>query len=84
MHMRNNPLIYTVISIQSPKAKKSGPKLSSQTQMTEATKQKGNLLIRELWKKGTNSVHDMRVVNTDAKYYMKKTPERCLHDSTKA
>ena len=33
----------------------------------EATEQKGELLIRELRKNGTDSVHDMHVVNTDAK-----------------
>ena len=32
----------------------------------EVMGQKGNLLIRDLWKNGTDSVHDMRVVNTDA------------------
>ena len=45
--------------------------------------QKGNLLIRDLWQKGTSSVHDMRVVNTGAKYYTAKTPETCLHNTAK-
>ena len=40
----------------------------------EVTEQKGNLLIRDLWKQGTDSVHDMRVVNTDALSYLEKAP----------
>ena len=35
----------------------------------EATEHKGDLLIRDLWHNGTNIIHDMRVVNTDAKYH---------------
>ena len=37
-----------------------------------------NLLICELLHNGTVSDDDMRVVNTDAKYYLTKTPERFL------
>ena len=36
------------------------------------------LLILDLWTQGTGSIHDMRVVNTDAIYYQFKTPEKCL------
>ena len=41
-------------------------------------------MICDLWHNGTNSVHDMRVVNTDAKSYLTKTLERCLQDAAKA
>ena len=47
----------------------------------EATKQKGDLLIRDLWADRTDSVHDMCVVNTDAKSYWEKTPERFLEEA---
>ena len=50
----------------------------------EATEHKGNLLIRDLWQNGTASVHNMRVVNTDAKYHLEKTPEKCLHEAERA
>ena len=33
----------------------------------EAMEQKGDLLIRDLGQNGTDSVHEMRVVNTDTK-----------------
>ena len=42
--------------------------------------QKEDLLIRDLWQNGKDSVHDMRVVNTDAKSHSTKTPEKCLHE----
>ena len=47
-------------------------------------KQKGDLLIRELWNNGTDSVHGIRIVNTDAESYLVKTPEKCLHDAERA
>ena len=43
------------------------------TNKIEAMEQKGNLLIRDLWENGTDSVNDMRVVNTDAKSHSLKT-----------
>ena len=58
------------------------PQPSSQT--PEAKEQKLGLLIRDLWYKGTDSVHDMRVMNTDAKSYVENTPEKCLHEAAKA
>ena len=41
---------------------------------SEVTEKKGELLICDLWKNGTDSVHDMHVVNTDAKYHISKAP----------
>ena len=46
--------------------------------------QKGCLLIYDLWRRGNGSVHDMHVVKTDAKLYVKKTPERCCHEAEKS
>ena len=47
----------------------------------EVTEQKGDLLIRDLWQQDTDSVHDMRVVNTDALLHRLKDPYRCLHEA---
>ena len=47
----------------------------------EVTDQKGDLLICDLWLKGTDSVHGMRVVNTDAKSHMTKATEKCLQEA---
>ena len=49
------------------------------TAAPEVTEQKGDLIIRDLWQQGTDSVHDMRVVNTDALSYVRTSPEKCLH-----
>ena len=46
--------------------------------------QKGDLLLRDLWQNGTDSVHDMRFVNTDAKSYCEKSPEKCLEEAKKS
>ena len=42
---------------------------------------KGDLLIRDLWKQVMDSIHNMRVVNTDATSYQSKNPEKCLETS---
>ena len=47
----------------------------------DATEQKGDLLIRDLLQNGTNSVHEMRVMNTDSKNHAVKTPENCLQEA---
>ena len=39
---------------------------------------KGSFMIHDIWKEGNYSVHIMRVVNTDTKYYMTNILERCL------
>ena len=59
----------------------SGPTDRDGSPPPEATDQKGNLLIRDLCRNGTDSVHDMRVVNTDAKSHSVKTPEKCLQEA---
>ena len=51
------------------------------TAAPEVTEQKADLLIRDLWQQGTDSVHDMHVVNTDALSYVRKSPEKCLHEA---
>ena len=39
---------------------------------------KRDLLIRDLWVQGMNSIHDMNVMNTDTTTYQYKTPKKCL------
>ena len=43
--------------------------------------EKWDLLIWELWTQGTDGIHDMHVVNTDAVYYQSKTPDNCLENA---
>ena len=47
----------------------------------ENSEQNGDLLIRDLWKRGTESIHDMHVVNTGALSHRKKLPEKYLQMS---
>ena len=51
------------------------------TTAPEVTEQKVDLVIRDLWQQGTDSVHNMRVVNTDALSYILKKPEKCLREA---
>ena len=82
-HIRNNPLIYQGCAAKRPKAQPTGTSGSTKPGDTppEATEQKVDLLIRDLWNNGTDSVHDMRVVNTDEKSYWEKSLERCLEEA---
>ena len=40
--------------------------------------QKGDLLIRNLWHKYTNSIHNISVANNATLSYQNKSPEKCL------
>ena len=59
-------------------------KVTSATPPLEATEHKGGLLIRDLWHNGTDSVHLMRVVNTDAKYHLENPLEKFLQEAERA
>ena len=79
-HVRNDLLIYQGCAVKRKKAKPAGPSDTTDPNDTppEATEQKGDLLLRYLWKNGTDSVHDMRVVNTDAvSKFMSKLLSNC-------
>ena len=62
-----------------------GSKLTSPPDATtaapEVTEQKGGLLIQDLWQQGTDSVHDMRVVNTYALSYVSQSPDKCHQEA---
>ena len=67
------------------KPKPAGSKLTTPSDATtaapEVTEQEGDLRIRYLWQQGTGSVHDLCVVNTDALSYVRRSPEKCLHEA---
>ena len=83
-HVSDDPLIFVGCAVKRPKA---NPAISKATKATssmlplEATEQKGDLLIYELWKNGTDNVHGMHILNTYAKSHSEKTPEKCLQES---
>ena len=63
-HVCNDPLIYQGCVVRRKKAKPAETSVITDTEDTpsEATEQKGGLLLRYLWQNGTESVHGMRVV----------------------
>ena len=76
--MRDNPKIYTGRAVHEGKDKLKGPPSHDVGDM------RGGLLIRDLWKQGMDSIHNMRVVNTDATSYQCKYPDKCLETTNKA
>ena len=68
------PLSYAGFSVKKKMTNPATSKTTPSTKKLESTEQKGDPLIRDLYQNGTDSVHDMRVVNTDAKYHLAKTP----------
>ena len=82
--MRNDPLIFAGCTVKRLKANQDGAGGSTYQDgapPSESTEQKGDLLIRDLRQNGTDSVHEMRVVNTDAKSHSAKTPGKCLQEA---
>ena len=81
-----DPVIYQGCSAKNPNSKPAGPSGSTNPGDTpsEATEQKGYLLLWDLWKNGTDSVHDMHVLNIDAKSYCENSPERCLEEAERS
>ena len=76
-HVRDDPLIYSGRAVRRTKPTLAGSdktKPSEQPAAPEVTEQKDDLLIQDLWQQGTDSAHDMRVVNTEALTYQSKAP----------
>ena len=83
-HVRDDPLIYSGRAVKRTKAAPSGAggtNSNAEVQLTEVTKQKGYLKFCDLWQQGTDSVHYMRVVNTDVPMHRNKDPVSCLQDA---
>ena len=78
-HVRNESLINTGSAVKSGRSQ-----LASYSQLknlpfeVEESKQKGYLIIQDLWYKGTDCILEMRVVITDAASYLQKSFEKCL------
>ena len=83
-HVCNDPLIFACCAVKRPEEKSTRSKaitVPADRPPLEATEQKGDVLICDLWHNGTYSVHDMRVMNTDAKSHLENTPEKCLQEA---
>ena len=62
-HVRDDPKIYTGRAVHGGKEKLKGSPSKDRGYL------KGDLLIRDLWKQGTDSINNMGVVNTDTTSY---------------
>ena len=76
-NVSDDPIIFTGRAVHGGKFKAKG-KGSPPKDKGEL---KGDLLIRYLWMQGMDSIHDMRVVNTETVSYQSKTPEKCLDNA---
>ena len=83
-HVHNDPIIYSGRAVKRTKAAPVGVSTKKDHAVAlplEVTEQKGDLLIRDLWQQGTDSVHDMRVVNTNTQLHRPKDPDTCLREA---
>ena len=78
LHVRDDPLIHTGCAVQEVNAHTTVTLPTNSPVTIENSDQKGDLLIHNLWKIGTNIIHGMHVLNTDALSYHNKSPEKCL------
>ena len=68
------PLIFAGYVVKRTKANPARSKTTPSALQLDATKQKGGVMIRDLWHNVTDIFHNMRVVNTDANYHSVNTP----------
>ena len=71
-HVRDEPKIYIGCTVCGGKDKLIGSPSKYEGEI------KGDLPIRDIWMQGTDSIHNMCVLNTDATSYQSQTPEKCL------
>ena len=65
LYVCEEPLIHIGPTVRDVKAQPTGSLLNNPYVAKEASDQKGDLLIRNLWKRETNIIHNMCVVNTN-------------------
>ena len=76
-HVRDDPLIFAGCAVNRLKVKlyrTTGTTVPDNATPLEATELTVGLLIHDLWQNGTDSVHNMRVVNTYAKSHSENPP----------
>ena len=83
LYMCNDPLINTGRAMKEGKEQTTGSPPNYTPASKETSDQKGYLLIRDLWQRGTNSIRNMHVVNNDALSHQNKSLEKCLQTSEK-
>ena len=74
LHVRDNTLINQGHAVQEGKAHTAGYPTKNPPGTTEELDQKGETLICDLWKRVTDSIHNMRFLSTGALSNWKKSP----------
>ena len=82
-HMHDDLLINTGHSVQEVKAHPEGSPHNNLPVATGTSEKKVDLIIRDLCQIGMDSIHDMRVMNTDALSHRNKSPYNFLHMAEK-
>ena len=80
-HVRTYPPIFAGCAVKRTTTNPASYKTTTSTNKLEATEQKGDSLIHDVWKNGTDSSHDIHVVNTDNKSHSTKTPENFIQEA---
>ena len=76
-HVGDDPKIYTGCAVRGGKYKTKGYPLQDVKEL------KGDLLIRYIWMEGTDSICNMRFMNTDKNSQQSKYLEKCLENAVK-
>ena len=74
-HVCDYPLIHPGRVVREGKTQPAGSPQNNSSVATENSDQKGDLLIRNLWKRGADIIHKMRVVNNETLYHHNKSRE---------
>ena len=82
-YVRNGPLIQPSHAMRQGNAQQTGSANNNPPAFRDATENKGNLLIHDLWQIGTDSIHKMCVLNTDVISYQNNPPEKISPDGGK-
>ena len=77
--MCDDPLIYPGHAMQKVKAQPTWSPPNSPPAYRDMSEQKGGLRIRDLWQIGTDSIHNMRVVNNGTISHQINFPYKCAH-----
>ena len=76
-HVHDDPIIYTGCVVCRGNDKLKGYPSNYELKL------KGGILIRDLRTQGTESIHNMRVMNTDATSNHSQNPKKCLETAEK-
>ena len=78
LYMRGNTCIHLGRAMREGKAQPVRSPHNNFLVTTENSEQKGHLLILKFWQRGTDSIHNIRIVSTKSLSQWNKSPEKCF------